>query len=263
MTPLTISAKAALFSVGMMLIAACAHDPYSVTVIDANDVQAGRSTSAYTVRKGDTLYSIAFRYGTTVYALARLNALQEPYVIYDGQQLKVKGRVSAAPPAQRAPPVAKPAVAAKATASPKVDGKPKPVVAPPVAAAPISPADTAWVLPSKAARGKGFVTGKHAHKGLDFMAPLGAPVVAARAGKVVYAGDGLKPYGLLIIIKHDQYYLSAYAYNQRLHVKEGDIVARGQKIASVGKKGDNSLLHFEIRKNGKPIDPATVLPAKG
>ena len=248
-----ITAKISLFCVGIMLLVACAHDPYSVVVIDANAVKSSTSNSRYVVKKGDTLYSIAFRYGTTVYALARRNGLSEPYTIFTGQPLSVATSVQAQPKkrllAKVKPTPTKPAVAKppKVSTAPRQSIQAKGITA-------------KWILPSNAALGKGFSQGKVVHKGLDFNAPKGSPVLSSRAGKVVYAGDGLKAYGLLIIIKHDQHYLSAYAYNQRLFVKEGDSVRQGQKIAAVGNKGDQSLLHFEIRKDGKPINPKLVLP---
>lgn len=96
-------------------------------------------------------------------------------------------------------------------------------------------------------------------KGVNITGALGQPILAAQSGKVLYSGSGLKGYGNLIIIKHDNGYLSAYAYNQTNYVKEGDVVKRGQKIAAMGKSSSKPTLHFEIRKSGKPLDPAGLI----
>ena len=104
-------------------------------------------------------------------------------------------------------------------------------------------------------------------QGLDISGRLGSPVVVAAPGKVVYAGSGLVHYGKLIIVKHNEKYLSAYAYNKKLHVKEGDVVKAGQKIAEMGSESTNgragsAKLHFEIRRNGEPVDPLRYLPRR-
>ena len=117
----------------------------------------------------------------------------------------------------------------------------------------------------EAAAGKTIATfseaGDNANKGLDLAGKTGDPVLAAAAGKVVYAGSGLRGYGNLVIVKHDSTYLSAYAHNSKILVKEGDSVSRGQKIAEVGSSdADQPKLHFEIRKLGKPVDPLALLP---
>lgn len=96
-------------------------------------------------------------------------------------------------------------------------------------------------------------------KGVNITGSLGQPIFAAQAGKILYSGSGLKGYGNLIIIKHDNGYLSAYAYNQTNYVKEGDTVTRGQKIAAMGNSAGKPTLHFEIRKNGKPLDPTSLI----
>lgn len=247
-----IIAKIALICVVCIVIGACAHDPYSVVVIDASELKSDQNKQQYTVKKGDTLYSIAFRYGTTVYALARSNGLNEPYVIYAGQTLQVANtqpKIAALKKVKAK--VEKPTVKPVKTSSTAVKARKTPVK-------PSGPIK--WVIPAQGGLGERYSEGKLTHKGIDIIAPKGSPVLASRAGKVVYAGNGLKAYGLLVIIKHDQQYLSAYAYNQSLVVKEGDTVKQGQKIATVGNKGEKSMLHFEIRKEGKPINPLLLLP---
>jgi lipoprotein NlpD len=119
-----------------------------------------------------------------------------------------------------------------------------------------------WVWPAKGRLVSGF-SDTAALKGIDIAGALGDPVLASAAGKVVYAGSGLRGYGQLIIIKHSDTYLSAYAHNSKILVKEGDSVARGAKIAEMGSSDTNTVkLHFEIRRQGKPIDPQKFLPVQ-
>ena len=117
----------------------------------------------------------------------------------------------------------------------------------------------AWPVPSKVVE----PFNDSGNKGLNFSGKAGEPVVAAGDGKVVYAGAGLRGYGELVIIKHNVTYLSAYAHNRKILVKEGQQVTRGQKIAEMGNTDADSVkLHFEIRKQGKPVDPAQYLPKR-
>ncbi|HET7732117.1 MAG TPA: peptidoglycan DD-metalloendopeptidase family protein, partial [Usitatibacter sp.] len=138
-----------------------------------------------------------------------------------------------------------------------------PVPAPPVAAAPEKPAgtdreDVDWTWPAK---GKVLANFSESTKGMDIAGRKGAPVLAAAAGRVVYAGAGLRGYGKLVIIKHNNTWLSAYAHNDNVLVKEQQDVRKGQKIAEMGSTdADQVKLHFEVRRQGKPVDPAKVLP---
>ena len=159
---------------------------------------------------------------------------------------------------EQVPVVAKPAVA-----TPEL--KPEaPVVVPPVTPAPVvvaGPDDVPWIWPSSAKVVSPF--SESGNKGLDFSGKAGDAVIAAGDGKVVYAGAGLRGYGELVIVKHNNTFLSAYAHNRKILVKEGQQVSRGQKIAEMGKTDADSVkLHFEIRKQGKPVDPAQYLPKK-
>lgn len=141
--------------------------------------------------------------------------------------------------------------------------EPKPEAPPPVAAPtpPAGPDDVAWMWPSTAK-----VTAQYSdagNKGLDFAGRAGDPVLAAGDGKVVYAGSGLRGFGELVIVKHNATFLSAYAHNRKILVKEGQQVGRGQKIAEMGNTDSESVkLHFEIRKQGKPVDPSAYLPKR-
>jgi lipoprotein NlpD len=120
----------------------------------------------------------------------------------------------------------------------------------------------AWTWPASGTLLRGFDENS-ASKGLDIGGSRGRPVQAAAAGRVVYRGSGLRGYGQLIIIKHNEEFLSAYAHNDRIYIKEGDTVKRGQNIAAMGDTGsDEVMLHFEIRRNGKPVDPLKYLPKR-
>lgn len=142
------------------------------------------------------------------------------------------------------------------TADAKVEVKPE--------AAPAAPAgsdDVPWLWPSSAKLVGTF--SEAGNKGYDFAGKAGDPVLAAGDGKVVYAGAGLRGYGELVIVKHNGTFLSAYAHNRKILVKEGQQVSRGQKIAEMGNTDADSVkLHFEIRKQGKPVDPAQYLPKR-
>jgi lipoprotein NlpD len=124
-----------------------------------------------------------------------------------------------------------------------------------------APQRVVWVWPARGRVLRGFAEG--GSKGVDIGARLGAPVRAAADGRVVYSGSGLVGYGKLIILKHNNSYLSAYAHNDRLLVKEGDSVVGGQRIAHMGQTGTQEVkLHFEIRRDGKPVDPLKYLPTR-
>lgn len=202
---------------------------------------------SYRVLKGDTLFSIAFRYGKTVDQLAAYNHIKPPYTIYIGQRLALSG-VMATKPTVVAKNVVKPNVANPSTPPKKSNPPP----------AKIASNEEQWHWPLQAA-GKvtaSFVNGSDSNKGIDLVAPKGTPVLAAKSGQVVYAGSGLPGYGNLLIIKHDPLYLSAYAHNDRLLVKEGDTVKARQHVANLGSTASLApKLHFEIRRDGRPVDP--------
>jgi lipoprotein NlpD len=204
--------------------------------------------------KGDTLYSLSKRSGVSVEQLAQLNQLNEPYTIKPGQTiflkpLKSTGGSSAATRHKKNKPTKK-AVATD--------------VIKPQQSNPQTihwPGTVRWQKPVNGKIIKKFSRQRNDSKGIDIAGKYGDVIVASADGKVVYSGNGLISYGNLIIIKHNKTYLSAYAYNRKLLVKEGDMVKSGQKIAEMGRKDELSpRLHFEIRKNGKPVDPQKYLP---
>lgn len=260
----------------------------------------------YTVKRGDTLYRIAFDHGQDYRDLATWNGIANPDIIKEGQVLRVL-------PENGAAGVVKPVLTAPVVESRPLDSAPLPVPASAIAASgvkkepragkepysaeayarlnstSVEPAakpqevkpdtkpeakpepkpegvavgadDIAWAWPTGAKVSAPYSDASN--KGLDFGGKPGDPVMAAADGKVVYAGSGLRGYGELVIVKHSANYLSAYGHNRKILVKEGQMVTRGQRIAEMGNTdADTVKLHFEIRKQGKPVDPAQYLPKR-
>jgi lipoprotein NlpD len=201
--------------------------------------------------KGDTLYGISKRYGVSVQRLAQLNQLKKPYVIKPGQTIFLKPLKTESQSTVK--------VAEKSKVQP---AKTSPTVPSNTQSQTISwPKSVRWQRPASGKIVKKFSRWRNDAKGIDIEGKLGDTIVASADGKVVYSGNGLISYGNLIIIKHNKSFLSAYAYNRKLLVNEGDMVKAGQKIAEMGRKDKLSpRLHFEIRKNGKPVDPLKYLP---
>lgn len=187
---------------------------------------------SHTVRSGETLYSIAVQYDLDYRQLARWNRLGDGGYIRKGQKLRLRPPTGGAPSAA----VRKPA--------------------------PSVPAPT-WGWPTRGRVAMAYGAGPKTQSGIRIAGTQGQPVVAVASGEVVYAGDGLPTYGLLVIIKHNATWLSAYGYNAKLQVKEGDRVKAGQTIAGMGAdRTGNPQLHFEIRRNGQPVDPIRLLPRR-
>jgi lipoprotein NlpD len=245
----------------------------------------------YVVQKGDTLYSIAFNHGLGYHEIADINNIQNPDVIQVGQEIRLfpagavavksvaaeskpqetlvkdQPKVAMLPYSERAmadiqkmqetPHKTEPVAVAKAEPKPEASPESKPEA---VADSAVADDALEWGMPTT-----GKVIGEFSEsanrKGVDISGKLGQAVVASAAGKVVYSGSGLRGYGKLVIIKHNNTYLSAYAHNDQVLVKEGQAVTKGQKIAEMGSTdSDQVKLHFEIRKFGKPVDPAKYLP---
>ncbi|WHZ12078.1 MAG: Murein hydrolase activator NlpD [Burkholderiaceae bacterium] len=227
----------------------------------------------YTVRPGDTIMRIALDTGQAWRDLARWNNLDNPNVIEVGQVLRVVPPVSESGVVAR--PVASSAVtpvgaapAAAAVSAPKSSAPvvasiaPAPTPMPNPVPAPGSDDDIAWIWPTQGGPLlANFDDAKN--KGIDIGGKAGEPVLAAADGRVVYAGAGLRGYGNLVILKHNNTYLTAYAHNKVLLVKEDQFVRKGQKIAEMGNTdADRVELHFEIRRQGKPVDPLKYLPPR-
>ena len=233
----------------------------------------------YTVRPGDTIRRIGIETGQTWQNLVRWNNLERPDIIEVGQVLRVippgTNPVGTAPAATAAgsvdpvtgvvtrPVAPQPAIASATGAAAGVA-----TAVPSAATPPSRPStssggdeDVGWIWPAHGTLIAGFSEAKN--KGLDIGGKAGDPVIAAADGRVVYAGAGLRGYGNLIILKHNNTYLTAYAHNQTLLVKEDQSVQKGQKIAEMGNSdADRVKLHFEIRRQGKPVDPARYLPTR-
>ena len=206
--------------------------------------------SIYKVKKGDTLYSISWRYGLDYKHLAKINNIRSPYRIYVGQKLSFKSTRATSTKT-----VAK-KISPKKSTSKKVIKKTETKTK-------YSSGPLGWRWPTQGKVISTYSKSATGRKGIDIAGKSGQSIKAAAAGKVVYSGNGLPRYGNLLIIKHNDVYLSAYAHNKKLLVKEGQLVKAGQKVATLGRSGtQRDQLHFEIRRNGKPVDPMRFLPKR-
>jgi lipoprotein NlpD len=220
------------------------------------------------VKRGDTLYSIAWAHGLSYQQLAASNGIRYPYTIYTGQRLDLQAAASEYAPAPvrenttRTRPVPQPAPVPAATPLPAPATMPTtPAAAPAVTTSSVVRYDGHWVWPARGRLLRSYQSSGRGKRGIDIGGHDGQPVKAAANGKVVYAGSGLVGYGRLIIIKHNENLLSAYGHNSKLLVSEGDQVRAGQQIAEMGSSGTNRTgLYFEVRKDGKPVDPLRYLP---
>jgi lipoprotein NlpD len=260
-------------------------------IVNSSDAKlpAGR----YRVRRGDTLYSIAFRNGLDYRELARANDIAPPYTIFVDQVIQLDARVrstrkpavASRPTSPREQPVpatagsrstpprsASASAQSPATAAPAVVAESAPAIARPAqlrspsasTAVDLTPhAGIVWRWPADGPRDGGFVPGDQTRQGINITGKSGDAVRAAANGVVVYSGNGLIGYGELIIIKHNSEMLSAYGHNRRRLVQEGDRITAGQQIAEMGStSASRDMLHFEIRRNGKPVDPLAYLPSR-
>ena len=222
------------------------------------------------VRKGDTLYRIATTHGVSPLDLATWNRIPPPYTIYPGRRLRLTppgARRTDPPRRNNPPPVAGTPTRPPATRPSAGTPTTKPPVAtptrPPMQPQPPVNAAFAWRWPADGAIVGRFAAGDPTRQGIDIAGKSGAPVRAAADGVVVYSGAGLVGYGELIIVKHDEQWLSAYGHNRARLVNEGQRVNAGDQIAEMGRSGaSRDMLHFEIRYNGKPQDPLLALPKR-
>jgi len=224
----------------------------------------------YVVQPGDTLYSIATSFGRDVKDVARWNSLDDPSKIRVGQSLRVVPpaveTAAVMPVSPTSPATTRPIDGAAASGTATPPAAEPPAVPGPVAAIPeIKPAPAVpasdWIWPVN-----GRVIDKFdekRNKGIGIAGKEGDPVVASADGQVVYSGSGLRGYGNLVILKHNDDFISAYAHNRQILVKQGQMVKRGQRIAEVGRSDTTQpKLHFEIRRQGKPVDPLAYLPPR-
>ncbi len=255
--------------VSMALLAACS----SSVVRETSSSSSGRSSqrivsqpkygSSVRVQRGDTLYGVAFRNGIDFRDLAAWNGIGSPYTIYPGQSLKLYPSSGGGKAVSG---VATRPATTIATGQPKpVATAPSPSTRPAVASTSISPANSgfAWRWPADGQVIGRFAAGDATKQGVDIGGSSGQPVRAAGDGVVVYSGGGLVGYGELVIVKHSESWLSAYGHNRKRMVNEGQNVKAGQQIAEMGRSGaSRDMLHFEIRYNGKPVDPLQYLPKR-
>lgn len=266
-----VGMRASLFIilVACVFFCSCSSPNPNIEVVD-HRYPSSTKVLYHVVAPGETLYAIAWRYNLNYKNLAKVNNIGSVYTIYPGQKIKLDDRVIDDRP--------------KNNNFVKVSKPPKSVVnySPPVPLTSIgerlekaslevnkspesqnSSFSNTWLWPADGPVIEKFEANKGLHKGIDIGGKLGEPVRSASAGEVVYAGEGLRGYGKLIIIKHSEKYLSAYGHNEKVLVVEGDKVTAGQKIARLGSTGtDRVKLHFEIRYEGQPIDPLSRLPKK-
>lgn len=271
----------------LCLIAACTSRTVPAPVVNLSTKTATKQNLAiiegnsYKVQAGDTLFAIAFYSGNDYRDLARFNNIPAPYNLDVGQILRLTAPLAyAATKPNNSEPVSipsasKPSSANKPTTAPQTN-KPRPVVSNkpvikprpqqtsrPQPNYPPSKMSSPWIWPAFGKHTVATVGSDGSKRGLDIKGELGSKIVAASAGKVVYAGNALKGYGNLVIIKHNEEFLSAYAHNQTILVSEQSYVTQGQQIATMGDSGASDvMLHFEIRKKGKSVDPFTYLPRK-
>ncbi|CAG9295982.1 peptidoglycan DD-metalloendopeptidase family protein [Celerinatantimonas diazotrophica] len=269
----------------IFLCSACSSDPQPVPVVAAGTYnkynQGVLDLTWYKVKRGDTLYSIAWRAGLHLKTLAQMNHIRPPYRIYAGQKLRLKWpqktahrshkktsrkALSRSHYSKKTPSIAKKTINQPKKRNTGVVTKPTKQYVESVPSknkldinksGPIHH----WVWPTKGRIISGFSSKVTGNKGIDIAGHRNQPILAAAAGRVVYAGNALRGYGNLIIIKHNNDYLSAYAHNSRILVKEHQSVKAGQHIADMGETGTTSVrLHFEIRYKGKSVNPLRYLP---
>jgi len=285
MRPIYTRAASLLVLTFLLLMTACAYHP-TVPIDEQSNGMVKRqlnSDGSYYVRSGDTLYAIAFAYGVDPMNVAKWNGISSPYTIYPGQKLWLSaaaggaegaGSSSVQITAAKTPGQTTTRSVSSTTRSAKTKSVPatSPAVSEPKSTkTAIDKTPTvsktadpkAWKWPTKGRVLRTYVAGNPARNGLDIAGKEGQSIVASAAGQVVYSGNGLIGYGELIIIKHSEKMLSAYAHNKVRLAKEGESVKSGQKIAEMGRNtSDEQVLHFEIRANGKPVNPLTYLPRK-
>lgn len=244
-----------------VMVSGCSAGNFAPVVdIYGQKPRIGKVTAGtHVVRKGETLYSIAWRYGWDYRELARANRVPAPYTIYPGQRISLALKVpSTSAPSTPAPKPADKSASKPAPAKPQIAPEPKPAKADSTSST-VGP--MTWHWPAGGQVVETFSSDSHGRKGIAISGKRNSPVVAAADGRVVYRGSGLTGYGNLLILKHSERWLSAYAHNNKMLVKEGNAVKAGQQIATMGATGTfRTQLHFEIRKDGKPVNPLSYLP---
>lgn len=247
----------------LTFLGACTSTGNQAPVVDRLPSRTADTTAdgSYTVKAGDTLYSIALDFGMDWRELARINNISDPTKLSIGQRLRVTGSPGQVAASQSGTVTEDSGVEitpiTPSGGAKPIQAEPAPEIKPPAPTA----VTMGFIWPHPGQVIQGYKAG--VNKGIDLAAKVGDPVLASQAGRVVYSGNALRGYGNLIILKHDNNLLTAYAHNKTLLVKEGEPVTKGQKIAEAGQSdSDNPKLHFEVRKQGKPVDPMDYLPAR-
>jgi lipoprotein NlpD len=247
----------------MVSVAAC-HSGYQrtkktsrITVKPSKDIGSMQSEhNMYTVRSGDTLYGISFKSGLNYRDVALWNNIEEPFTIQLGQKIRLspanQDRDITIKPMPSSLPNVKPSLSKPLLISTLPEVKKN---------SPLSLSTITWQWPTKGELMDTYIAGDKTKQGVNIGGEAGQKILAAADGVVVYSGSGLIGYGELLIIKHNNEWISAYAHNAKRLVAEGSNVKAGQHIANMGRTGAaHNMLHFEIRRNGKPVDPLLYLP---
>jgi len=237
--------SAIALALAVMMLVSC------VTVKPPTNVSRGPGW--YTVKKSDTLYSIAWRYGLDYKQLAKWNRIDVSSPIHPGQRLRLIKPTGAT--------VAGTASGKSSSTNKATTTRSKPVTS--TASGDNKSANRnpdKWIWPTDGKPLNTFLASRLDRRGIDIAGKPGQPIRAVASGRVVYSGNGLAGYGNLVIIKHSETYLSAYAYCQERLVQEGAAVKAGKVVAKMGRRDNTAKLHFEIRRNGKPVDPIKYLP---
>lgn len=272
----------------IIVISGCSTRKYPAPIVQIDQSQGAYSkqyrntleSDQYTVKKGETLYSIAWRAGIDFRLLAQMNDIKKPYSIFPGQKIALSQQTAKTIQNQNKKQSVtksntnkkinektvankKPKEYVKRQANQKIKNASKQNVVKVVKNDSFPSKIRRWRYPSNGKIIDTYSTKENGNKGIDFGGQIGDPIIAAADGKVVYAGSALRGFGNLIIIKHNNDYLSAYAHNRVLKVKEQDWVKAGQLIAEMGDSGtDKVKLHFEIRFRGRTVNPLKYLPKR-
>lgn len=253
-----------LFSILIAFSVLFSCSTHRVADVDERSSKQNYKGKVHSVSPGETLFSIAWRYGVDVKKLAEFNAIKPPYTIYPSQKIRVDLRAvnGLSTNSGNSSSIAKSNQGKERLSSDYRSGK-RSSVSPKSTSGTALQSAPKWQWPSSGKLIALFESNNGLNKGIDLNGKLGEPVLAAASGRVVYAGSGLSGYGKLLIIKHNETFLSAYAHNDEISVKEGDFVKAGQRIADMGSSGtDRVKLHFEIRSEGSPVDPLKFLPKR-
>jgi lipoprotein NlpD len=279
-----------LVYITLTLLVGCAgrSAPAPVVLLDSQ-VESGSeeyTASTYEVRPGDTLFAVAWFTGNDYQDIAKFNEISKPYTIFPGQKLRLTAPVSKPSPTKRSnvttnrstdptsPPIAKRVIDPPKSqayvereqdvkAQNNTDVKKSSGIVKKTTPKTFPDKVAKWIWPAEGKLVGTFSKAESGNKGIDIAGERGSKVVAAASGKVVYSGNALRGYGRLVIIKHTDTFLSAYAYNETILVKEREWVYAGQKIATMGSSGTDSVkLHFEVRYRGKSLNPLRYLPKK-